>query len=90
MKKTIDCYGHRNTDSERFRKMKENWIEISTDAAGNTYFRFSTDANGPIHHISTDAAGNTIRRWAFGAWSDRENLTYSAGLADTMTIDVEE
>ena len=67
MKTTIDCYGHRNTDSERFRKMKENWIEISTDAAGNT-----------------------IRRWAFGAWSDRENLTYSAGLADTMTIDVEE
>jgi len=90
MKTTIDCFGHRNTDSERFRKIKESWIDIATDSSGNTYFRFSASNDGPIHRISTNENGDTIRRWTFGAWESRETLTYSAGLADAMNIEVEE
>ena len=87
---TIDCYGHRNIDSERFRKTEEKWIEVAEDSTGNVYFRFSTADAGPIHRISTDENGNTVRLWAFGNWSERETLTYDAGLAEAKTIEAGE
>ncbi len=90
MKITIDCYGHPNTDSERFRKKKADWIEIAEDANGNTYFRYSSKENGPVARMSDGENGETIRRWAFGAWSDRENLTYTAGMSDVLTVEVED
>lgn len=84
---TIDCYGHRNT-SGHFRKIEEVPDEVKSDAAGNTYLRYGTGANCAIHKI--DATGGMTRRWTFGAWNDRENLNYTAGTQDTITISVEE
>lgn len=90
MKITIDCYGYPNTDSARFQKKKADWIEIADDANGNTYFRYSHNDNGPIVRLSINDDGDLIRRWAFGAWADRETLTYSAGLDEALTVDTEE
>ena len=84
---TVDCYGHRNT-SAGFRKLEEVPDEVKTDAAGNTYLRYGTGANCAIHKI--DATDGMNRRWTFGAWDNRESLTYTNGTQDTMTITVEE
>lgn len=86
IQKTIDCYGHANT-SEHFRRTEEIPDEVKTDSSGNTYLRYGTGANCAIHRI--DGTDGMTRRWTFGAWDERERLTYSAGMQDTITITVE-
>ena len=84
---TIDCYGHRNTETA-FRKNVESPDDVREDTGGNTYLRYGTGATCVIHKIA--GSDGMTRRWTFGAWSDRENLTYSAGMQDAITISVEE
>lgn len=88
MKRTIDCYGHPNTDSERFRKIEEPVDEVKEDASGNVFLRFGTGQNCAIHKI--DATGGVSRRWTYGAWSNREELNYTAGMQDTLSVDMED
>ncbi len=85
---TIDCFGHKNTQTAHFRKIEESPDDVREDAAGNTYIRYGTGANCVIHKI--DATDGMTRRWTFGAWADRESLTYSYGMQDTITITAEE
>lgn len=84
MKKTIDCYGFPNTDS-RFRNTKAHFYESA--AVGNvTYVRFSAADTCAIHRITTTDTTAKIE-WTYGAWADREALSYPYTLNDIVTID---
>ena len=84
----IDCYGHRNTDTERFRKTEETADEIFETASGDIYLRYGINDNCIIHKITT--ANGITHRWTYGVWTDREDLTYISGTQDTKAIEVEE
>lgn len=84
----IDCYGHQSTDTERFRKVQEPVDDVQEDSSGNVYMRFGTGENCVVHKITTTSG--VVHRWAYGSWVGRENLTYSAGVQETLAITVED
>lgn len=84
----IDCYGHPNTDTERFRLKEEKFTAIAETQDGAAFFRFGNGEKTPIHKIATDANGITTQLWAYGAWEDRESLDYELALNETMEIEI--
>lgn len=89
MEKLIDCYGH-PASSERYQKFdyaKRPYMVAEADGA--TYMCFSKAAKRPIHRY-TEADGVTKCEWAFGAWEDRANLSYTATLNDAIAVNVED
>jgi len=84
----IDCFGHPNTDTERFRLKEEKWTEIAEDASGAVYFRFGNGTKTPIQRIATEN-GTTTQLWAYGEWANRESLVYSLALNETLAIETE-
>lgn len=83
-KKVIDCYGWPNTDS-RFQKQKAHFYESATNG-NNTYIRFSANSTCAIHKIANTSTTSTIS-WTYGAWANRESLTYDKSLNETIAID---
>ena len=82
----IDCYGH-IASSKRYqrRDYKKQPYLIASDGEV-TYICFSRAAKRPIHRI-VENGGDTEILWAFGAWEDRANLTYTATLNDALAVD---
>ena len=87
MTKIIDCYGHPNTDLERYLRQEERWSACAETASGVIYLRFGGGAKSPIHRIAI-MDGVLTQLWAYGAWADRESLTYALSLDETMSIEV--
>ena len=84
-KKTIDCYGFSKTSVDYFKRQK---VPVNITTSGNyTYLRFSTEETGPIHRIENSGSSSSIM-WAYGAWSDRESLTYDTDLNTPKTLTV--
>ena len=74
MSNFIDCYGHHDR-SDRWMQ-KERPCDVATDSSGNIYLRFDNKANCSIIKIS-ESDGVISTYWTFGAWADRESLTYN-------------
>ena len=92
IKVTIDCYGNRNDRAgARFNTPAGKKRPYLIDEAGNgvTYVCYD---NAPRRAIQKGVkTGNiTTIAWAFGEWDNRANLTYTATLNETLTVDMED
>lgn len=83
----IDCYGH-PASSERFQRGDFRKKPYLVDKASEsvTYVCFDGTAKRAIHRISVFGTVTEIK-WAFGAWTNRASLNYSATLNDPVSVD---
>lgn len=86
MTKVIDCYGHPNTDVERYRLRRERWSACAETVSGTIYLRFGAGERSPIHRIAV-VDGVLTQLWAYGSWADRESLTYVTPLDEALAIE---
>ena len=84
-KKVIDCYGWPST-SEFFMRKKKAAFEIRSSGT-KTFIRFDNTAKCAMWCID-EAAGQKIT-WTYGAWLDREGLTFDLDLNQPLTIEEE-
>ena len=83
--KKIDCFGFNKTGEDYFRREKKA-VDVASDGSTYTYIRFSLEDVCPIWRIDS-SGGNTSIRWDYGAWSDRDMLSYSHELNQPMEIE---
>ena len=92
MNVTIDCYGNRNDRvSDRFNTPRGKKRPYLVDEAGNgvTYVCFDNTPERAIQR-SVKTGNITTIAWAFGAWDNRANLSYTATLNEPLTVDMED
>ena len=87
MKVQIDCYGF-EAASEHFQRRKlHTFLVKETD--GVVYECFGPGAKRPVHRIDRDPDGCVRVMWAYGEWSEAEDLAY-VPINETMMIDRED
>ena len=74
-KKMIDCYGFEAISAFFHRKKLETYKLRKTDD-GTVYMCFHEAAKTPVHRIDVAPDGSTRVMWAYGKWSEAENLQY--------------
>ena len=80
----IDHFGHEST-SEHFQKSEETAFEI-VKIGTKTYIRYTNKAECAITCIDESNADDVKVAWTYGAWADKENLTYDHPLAEAINI----
>lgn len=81
----IDCYGHHYRAARWMQK--ERPCDVATDSSGNIYQRFDNKATCSIIRIS-ESDGIISTYWTFGAWADRESLTYDKTPKEFAAVEV--
>ena len=81
----IDCYGER-TESATYEK-KARREPLETRHSGNwTFHRHGEGDLVPIHKLGVDADGVVRETWAYGRWTEAENLEYIP-ITETKEVD---
>jgi hypothetical protein len=81
----IDHFGHDST-SEHFLKREETAFEI-VKIGTKTYIRYRNADMCEITCIDETNADDVKVAWTYGAWADKENLTYDHPLSETINIE---
>lgn len=81
----IDHFGHDST-SEHFLKREETAFEI-VKIGTKTYIRYRNAAECEITCIDETNADDVKVAWTYGAWADKEILTYDHPLSETINIE---
>lgn len=87
MKVQIDCYGF-EAASEHFQKRKLATFLVK-EIDGVVYECFGPGAKRPVHRIDRDPDGCVRVMWAYGKWSEAEDLAY-VPINETVMIDRED
>lgn len=81
----IDCYGFKRVPGENYLVRDRRPYQCIESSDGKAIFvRHTMKENCPIWKI--DSMDGTIR-WTFGAWTDREILTYTIDTNTLLEID---
>ena len=81
----IDCYGFEAT-SEFFRRKKLEVFMLKKMDDGTVFMCFEDEPKKPIHRLDVAPDGSSRVMWAYGKWSEAENLVYRP-INDTMEIE---
>lgn len=85
---TIDCFGYRSTDVDRFLKQRPLSTRVVTEPDGTIYIQYGKlNGKNPIHKIERCTDGTVLRTWGVGEWENRKNINYIYSVLDTVTIE---
>lgn len=85
---TIDCFGYRSTEVDKFLKQRPLSTRVVTEPDGTIYIQYGKlYGKNPIHKIEHCKDGTVLRTWSLGKWEDRKNLNYIYSVVDTITIE---
>ncbi len=86
MKIQIDAYGFEASSEFFLRRKLETYLAKEID--GVVYECFGTGEKRPIHRIDRDPDGCVRVMWAWGRWSEKEDLRY-VPINETLTVERE-
>lgn len=80
----IDCYGNEST-SRFFQNAEKKPFEV-VQIGTKKYIRFDNSENCAIMCVDETNADDLKIAWTYGAWSNKENLSYDHSLNETIEI----
>ena len=83
----IDCYGHEASTTKYGRREYAKSPYLVAKSGNATYICFSATAGKQAIHRIREADGITDIAWAFGRWTERENLSFTTPLSSPLEVD---